>query len=125
MNAWKSVLELDSDRVVVAGSEDALRSAIGRGADLRIYTEFRHNEHIEPGADNSEMVWEVSDFRVTYLVEDRWVADIMNLRMPIRLLAQAVACDPSSCEFEPGGQVGEQGGELRQSIEHEERYRVL
>lgn len=49
----------------------------------------------------------------------------MNLWMPFRLLAQAVACDPSSCESEPGDQVGEQGGELGQSIECAERYRVL
>lgn len=83
MNGWRNVLELGSDRSVAAGSEDALRSAIRRGADLRIYTEFRHNEHLEPGADNSEMVREVSDFRGTYLIADRWVAGIMNLRMPI------------------------------------------
>jgi hypothetical protein len=59
------------------------RCAIRNGADLRIGTEFRHNEHLEPGAPNPEIVREVSDFRVTYLVEDRWVAGIMNLRLPI------------------------------------------
>lgn len=83
MNAWQMVLHLNRDRSVAVGSEEALRSAIRRGADLRIYTEFRHNEHIEPGSENAEIVREVSDFRVTYLVEDRWVAGIMNLRMPI------------------------------------------
>ena len=83
MNGWRMALELSSDRVPTAGSAAELRSAIGRGADLRIHTEFRHNEHIEPGSANAEMVREVSDFRVTYLVEERWAAGIMNLRMPI------------------------------------------
>ncbi|MCC6511170.1 MAG: hypothetical protein IT423_18865 [Pirellulaceae bacterium] len=83
MNGWRQVLELNSARVPTAGSAADLRSAIGRGADLRIYTEFRHNEHIEPGSTNPEIVREVSDFRVAYLVDDRWVAGIMNLRMPI------------------------------------------
>lgn len=83
MSDWHSVLELNRDRSVAAGSADALRSAIRHGADLRIYTEFRHNEHIAPGSTNTELVQEVSDFRVTYLIENRWVAGIMNLRMPI------------------------------------------
>jgi len=83
MNEWKCVLELDSNLNVTAGAETALQAAISRGADLRIYTEFRHNEHLEPGSDNRELIQEVSDFRVTYLVDNRWVAGIMNLRMPI------------------------------------------
>ena len=83
MNDWKNALELDHDLSVTAGSETELQAAIRRGADLRIYTEFFHHEHLEPGSDNHELVQEVSDFRVTYLVEDRWVAGIMNLRMPI------------------------------------------
>lgn len=84
MPPWTCALELGSDRAVQAGSAQALREAIGRGADLRIYTEFRHNEHIEPGSANAEIVREVSDFRVTYLVESRWAAGIMNLRVPIQ-----------------------------------------
>lgn len=83
MSKWKSVLELDSKLSVTAGSDKALQAAIRNGADLRIYTEFRHNEHVEPGSSNNELVKEVSDFRVTYLVDNRWVAGIMNLRMPI------------------------------------------
>ncbi len=83
MGNWQNVLELDRHRSCIGGSADKLRSAIRRGADLRIYTEFRHNEHIVPGSTNSEIVREVSDFRVTYLVDDRWAAGIMNLRMPI------------------------------------------
>ncbi len=83
MNGWKNVLELDRNLTVRGGGEAALQAALGRGADLRVYTEFRHNEHVEPGAVNSEIVREVSDFRVTYLVDGRWAAGIMNLRMPI------------------------------------------
>lgn len=83
MNRWKNVLELDHDLSIKGGGGKALQEAIQRGADLRIYTEFRHNEHVEPGSDNAEIVQEVSDFRVTYLIDGRWVAGIMNLRMPI------------------------------------------
>ena len=84
MNPWKSVLELASDRSVVAGSGEKLRQAVRGGADLRIYTEFRYNEHIDTASDNPELVTEVSDFRVTYLIEpNRWAAGIMSQRMPI------------------------------------------
>jgi len=80
---WKSVLTLDSARKRVAGSEDELARAIRRGADLRIYTEFRHNEHLDTSSENDELVQEVSEFRVTYLLDDYWTAGIMSLRMPI------------------------------------------
>jgi hypothetical protein len=62
-----------------------LCDAIRRGADLRIYTEFRHNEHIDVTSDNPELIREVADFRVTYLLDDRWVAGIISLRQPISL----------------------------------------
>lgn len=80
---WNSVLELGPERAVRSGSAEALAAAIRRGADLQIYTEFRHNEHIDVHSDNAELVREASDFRVTYLLEDHWVAGIMNLRQPI------------------------------------------
>jgi hypothetical protein len=38
------------------------------GADLRIGTDFRFDEHLVPGSDNKEIVQEVSDFRTTYLL---------------------------------------------------------
>ena len=84
MSNWESVLELNSDRSITAGSREALRKAIGGGADLRIHTEFRYNEHVDPKSDNAELVVEVSDFRVTYLIERHcWAAGIMSQRMPI------------------------------------------
>jgi hypothetical protein len=70
---------------VVEGSEAALCDAIRRGADLLVGTEFRHNEHIDVTSDNPEMIREVAEFRVTYLLEDRWAAGIMSLRQPISL----------------------------------------
>ncbi len=46
MPKWACVLEQDSQRQRVAGSEAALRDAIRAGADLRVGTGFLHNEHI-------------------------------------------------------------------------------
>lgn len=85
MMTWTCVLELDSERRVRSGSEEVLAQAIRRGADLRIGTEFRHNEHIDVTSDSPERVREVAEFGVTYLLEDRWVAGIMSLRQPIEL----------------------------------------
>jgi hypothetical protein len=80
---WMCALELNERRETTAGSQAALCDAIRRGADLRIRTDFVYNEHIDPRSSNPEVVREVSDFRVTYMVEDRWAAGIMSLRMPI------------------------------------------
>lgn len=85
MCKWKNVLTLNAERRVCQGSSEALSSAIRNGADMRIYTEFRHNEHIDVTSNNNEIIQEVSDFRVTYLIDDRWTAGIMNLRQPISL----------------------------------------
>ncbi|MBQ16702.1 MAG: hypothetical protein CMJ65_06210 [Planctomycetaceae bacterium] len=85
MPGWTQVLELDADRSPIAGDTTALANAIRAGADLRIGTAFRHNEHIDPSSERDELIREVMDFRVAYLVEDRWVAGIENLRMPVEL----------------------------------------
>lgn len=82
---WKCVLVLDKDRQVISGNTEALSDAIRSGADMRIYTEFRHNEHIDTTSDNPELIKEVADFRITYLLDNRWVAGIINLRQPIAL----------------------------------------
>ena len=83
--SWSTLLALDRNRAICRGSPDQLASAIRRGADLRIYTEFYFNEHVDTNSDNTELVREVADFRVTYLLEDRWTAGIINLRQPIQL----------------------------------------
>ena len=87
MPRWVPALELDDQRRIAAGSREALRDAIRRGADLRIGTAFRHNEHIDTASPNPELVQEVPEFRETWLVEDRWVAGVMTLRQPIELPA--------------------------------------
>src|SRR6476661_3339331 len=78
-------LTLNSDRTIRDGSFAALADAIRRAADLRIATEFRHNEHIDTASDDPELVREVAEFRVTYLLDDRWSAGIMTLRQPVDL----------------------------------------
>ena len=85
MPQWTCVLEQDSQRQRVEGSETALRDAIRVGADLRIATGFLHNEHIDTTSDCDELIREVMDFRVTYLLDNRWVAGIETLRMPVAL----------------------------------------
>ena len=85
MTTWRCALELDSKRNVAAGSTADLADAIGRGADLRIYTEFLHNEHIDVDSPNRECIREVAEFGVTYRVDQKWVAGIMSLRQPIEL----------------------------------------
>jgi hypothetical protein len=83
MSDWTNIVSLDSGRNVRTGSTKDLVAAIRRGADLRILTDFRHNEHIDTSSANPELVREVSEFRVTYLIEDRWAAAIMSLRQPV------------------------------------------
>jgi len=85
MNNKNCKLELDFDRNVIGGSPEELRAAIRRGGELRIDTEFRHNEHIDGDSDNNEIIREVSDFPCSYLIDDRWVAGIMTLRQPVTL----------------------------------------
>jgi hypothetical protein len=84
---WSMVLELAPDRSVTAGSKEALVAAIGRGADLRIYTEFLYEEHILPGGSEDRsldgLIREVIDFRETLVVDDRYVTAITTLRQPL------------------------------------------
>lgn len=87
---WLLALELSSDRRVVSGSNEALAAAVDRGADLRIYTEFYHEEHVAPfsttGANHpvhNGLIREVIDFRQTILVDNRHVAGITLYRQPL------------------------------------------
>lgn len=81
----KCVLALDMQRKIVDGSPEQLRKATKNAANLRIYTEFKHNEHIDTSSDNDEMIREVSDFPATYLIDDQWACGIMTLRQPVTL----------------------------------------
>jgi hypothetical protein len=81
---WRCVFELDENRVPCGGSPQELADAIRSGADLRVGTAFRHDEHIEVGSSRRERIDEFIDFRVTYLIDNRWTAGICNLRMPVQ-----------------------------------------
>lgn len=85
MSKFSSVLELSQQREIIGGSEEKFVQSIKGGADLRIYTEFRHNEHIDLSSDNNELIKEVSEFPATYVIEDKWCAGIMTLRQPAEL----------------------------------------
>lgn len=85
MTNWRCVLELDSQRNRISGSADDLTSAIRRGADLRIGTEFLHNEHIDTNSSSPERIREVAEFGVTWCMDRRWSGGIMSLRQPIEL----------------------------------------
>jgi len=82
---WKCVLELDTNMQRTAGSEESLREAIGRGADLRIMSGFYHNEHVDTSSSDHELVEESMDMRVTYLIDGRWCAGLQSLRQPVEL----------------------------------------
>ena len=82
---WKCILQLQSDRKVINGSTKLLCDAIRKGADLRIHTDFRFNEHIDVTSGNSEMVNEVSEFAETCILNNNWVAGFMTLRQPVTL----------------------------------------
>ena len=84
-NAWMNALTLDVSRRTIAGTPLELREAIARGADLRIYSEFRHHEHIDTKSRSDELVQETMDMRATYLVDSRWCAGITTLRQPVEL----------------------------------------
>jgi len=89
-NPWRCALELKPDRSVSAGSPADLCAAIGRGADLRVYTEWLYEEHITPDLPppaipaNNGLVQEIIDMRETMLIADRYAAGITTLRQPIQ-----------------------------------------
>lgn len=85
MPNWNCALELNGQRDIVSGSSSCLCDAIKNGADLQIYTEFRNNEHVDTSSIDAQIIQEVSEFRTTYLIANKWVAGIMTLRQPISL----------------------------------------
>src|SRR5262245_46568638 len=82
---WRLVLTLDRERRAIGGSTADLRQAIRSGADLRIYSEFYHDEHIDTGSDNHDLIQESMDMRGTYLIDERWAAGVLTLRQPVEL----------------------------------------
>lgn len=106
MSKWQCALELDSSRTITAGSEAELLGRIRGGADLRVYTEFYHDEHIDPNSANHEKIVEVSDFPLTYVLDNRWVAGMMTLRQPVSLPSNGFG--PPSMSFFMYNQNGQQ-----------------
>lgn len=103
---WACALELDRGRAARAGSAEALARAIGRGADLRIYTEFIYEEHIASYGSpatrapaNRGLMKEVIDFRVTYLLAPGHVAGITTLRQPVEPLTGFNGAQPKMSFF--------------------------
>ena len=84
-NAWECAVTLDEQRNRKSGDPQTLRDAINRGADLRIYSEFLHNEHIDTKSTSNELIQESMDMRCTYLIDKRWVAGQLTLRQPVEL----------------------------------------
>ena len=84
---WTTALELDHQMRRSAGSPEALRNAIRRGADLQVMSAFHHDEHVDTSSRNHELVEEAMDMRATFLVDDRWCAGAQTLRQPVELPA--------------------------------------
>ena len=82
---WFDALTLNGDNSVRSGSADRLADAIRSGADLRVYLEFHHDEHLEPSGAIKDVVQDIVDLRVTYLIDDRWTAGIMTQKLPMNM----------------------------------------
>ena len=82
---WSDALTLNADNSVRSGSAESLADTIRSGADLRVYLEFRHDEHLEIGSDIKDVVQDVVDLRVTYLIDDHWAAGIMTQKLPMNM----------------------------------------
>jgi hypothetical protein len=86
---WCCALELNQHRQIVSGSEQALAAAVARGADLRVYTQWKFEEHMIPydaslaGRNLDGLIEEVIDFRETILIDSHHVAGITTLRQPL------------------------------------------
>jgi len=84
---WTAALTLSSDRAVAGGSPADLATAVSRGADLRVYTEFLFEEHIVPGGDGDPghdgVIREVIDFREVILLAGHHVAAVTTLRQAL------------------------------------------
>jgi len=82
---WQEMLTLSTQRQRLSGSESDLAAAISRGADLRVGTTFRHNQHIDTKSPSDELIRETMQFQVTYLVDQRWAAGVCTMRQPVSL----------------------------------------
>lgn len=82
---WQEILTLSTQRQRLAGSDAELASAVSSGADFRVGTTFRHNQHIDTQSKSDELIRETMQFQVTYLVDGRWAAGVCTMRQPVSL----------------------------------------
>jgi hypothetical protein len=108
MSNWRCVLKLGKNLSITQGSKAALCDAIRRGADLNIFTSFKHNVHIDPNSDNPELIEEVSQFPCIYLVDDKWTAAFMTWRQPVNPSNVSTEFGPPSMSFFLYNQDGRQ-----------------
>ena len=95
---WSSCLTLGQDREPTSGSATKLADAVACGADIRVVTHFRHNEHVDASSSNDELVLEPSSFPVTIALfsadstegtgdstarTPSWTAAVMLARQPV------------------------------------------
>lgn len=110
---WSCALELNADRSVATGSHLELTEAIGRGADLRVYTEWLFEEHIapdlpEPDPAHNGLLQEIIDMRETVLIDDQYVAGITTLRQAIVPVIGFNPTAPNRMSFFMYGMDGQQ-----------------
>ena len=79
---YHCVLELDDKLKITSGSPDLLNQALARGAELKIETIFRHDEHMDLDSPIKDHVLEVSEFPESIIVDGRWSASFMTIRQP-------------------------------------------
>ena len=89
---WESAMKLDEDRAtVLSGSTSRLQEMVASGSDIRVVTQFRHNEHVDAASANAELVLEPSSFPITVALypdagpqrSPSWVAMVMTARQPV------------------------------------------
>ena len=68
---YHSVLELDDKLKITSGSPEILNQALARGADLKIETIFRHDEHMDLHSPIKDHFLEVSEFLASIIVDGR------------------------------------------------------
>src|SRR5437762_13310192 len=96
--SWQTVCEMNRRREVTAGSLTALADAIRRGADVRTFTTFDWIDHMGTLSPDQGLVEETMDWRIVYLIDNRWVACAMCLRYPANA-GLGFGKDPAPCFF--------------------------
>ena len=114
-DTWDCLLELDANRNPVAGGRRAVCDALGRGADLRLYSEWYFEEHVAPelgrpaSDDERGLCQEVIDFRQVIRVGDDDAAGVTTLRQAILPILGFNPSGPARMSFFKYNVDGSQG----------------